>query len=59
MIAAIAKHILTVTVSLLLVLALFLSARLFPAVGIPLGIIFLLSGVLMSMYLIVKKNWTA
>jgi hypothetical protein len=56
MTTASARHILSLAISLLFVLALFLSARLYPPIGITLGIIFLLFGLAMTAYMVVKKN---
>ena len=53
---SIGKHIFSMTISLLLILALFLTARLYPSIGIPLGMIFLFFGLAATGYAIVKKN---
>ena len=56
MTTAIAKHVISLSISLLFILALFLTARLFPPIGITLVIIFLLFGLVASAYMIIKKN---
>jgi F0F1-type ATP synthase assembly protein I len=50
------KHIVSLTISILFLLALFLTARLYPSIGIPLGMIVLLFGLVTSIYMIIKKN---
>jgi hypothetical protein len=56
MTTAFTKHVISLTISLLFILALFLTARLFPPIGITLGIIVLLFGLVASAYMIIKKN---
>jgi hypothetical protein len=53
---AFAKQVISLTISLLFLLALFLIVRLYPTIGIPLGIIALLFGLAASAYMIIKKN---
>ena len=53
------KHIVLLTISLLFLLVLFLTARLYPPVGVTLGIIVLLFGLAATVYGVVKKNWEA
>lgn len=56
MTTAFAKHVISLTTSLLFILALFLTARLYPTIGITLGIIFLVFGLAASASMIIKKN---
>ena len=56
MTTAFSKHVISLIISLLLLMALFLTAWLYPSIGIPLGIIILLFGLAASTYMIIKKN---
>ena len=54
--ASFGKHNILTTVSLLLILALFVTAWFLPSTGIMLGMIFLLLGLGTSVYMTVKKH---